>query len=146
MLARAVAEGVGVGLALCAIGLLSLFVRRVLLQRGGGTIDLSLRLRPGTAGRGWVLGVGRFEGDDLAWYRVFSLSPRARRRLSRRDLTVLERRPPRSEERRALPAGAVVLRCVSAAGEVEVALSPSATTGLLAWLEATPPGVTLPSA
>ena len=145
MLTQVVAELIGVIIGLFGLGLFSLYLRRVVLQRGGGTIDLSLRLKSATPGRGWVLGVGRFEGNELAWYRVFSLSPRPRRRLHRRDLTVLERREPRSEERRALPHGTVVLRLGARTGEVEVAMGNSAMTGLLAWLEATPPGATFPA-
>lgn len=145
MLAEVLAEVIGAVAALFGLGLLGLYLRRRLLQRGGGTVDMSYRLRGGVPGRGWVLGVGRYDGDDLLWYRVFSPSLRPRRRLSRRDLSVVERREPRSEERRALPHGLVVLRCSTSAGEVELALGRSATTGLLAWIEATPPGATLPA-
>jgi hypothetical protein len=108
-------------------------------------VALSLRLRPGAQGRGWVLGVGRFNGDALQWYRVFSLAMRPRRTLSRRDLVVLQRREPLGSERRSLLGGAVVLQCRNASGEVEIAMDRSATTGFLAWLEATPPGATLPA-
>ena len=81
------------------------------LQRRYGTIDLSLRLARKGNGRGWVLGVGRFEGDDLQWYRVFSLAPRPRRTLSRQTLEVRGRREPRGPETLALLAGAVVMEC-----------------------------------
>ena len=116
-----------------------------MLQRGGGTVDLSLRLKQGTHGRGWVLGVGRFDGDSLKWYRVFSLAMRPRRTLSRRDLRVVLRREPNGPERYALLSGAVVMECRSANGPVELAMEPSAVTGFLAWLEARPPGATLPA-
>lgn len=145
MLAEYVAEAIGALLGLFGLGLLGLYLRRVKLQRSGGTIDVSFHLREETPGRGWVLGVGRFHGDELHWYKVFSPSFRPRRRISRRGLTVLERREPRSEERRALPHGLVVLRCRTSQGEVELAMGASATTGFLAWLEATPPGATLPA-
>ena len=120
--------------------LLALAVRRRILQRGGGTIDLSLRLKPGGNGRGWVLGVGRFHGDDVQWYRVFSLSPRPRRTLSRRDLRAGASREPRGPETYALLSGAVVLECFGPQGKVELALGKGALTGFLAWLEAQPPG------
>ena len=29
-------------------------------------------------GRGWLLGLGRYSGDALEWFRIFSLSPRPR--------------------------------------------------------------------
>jgi hypothetical protein len=120
-------------------------VRRQLLHRGGGTIELSLQLKTPGHGRGWVNGVGRFAGDELQWYRVFSLSPRPRRSYSRRDLQVLTRRDPSGGEHRALLEGAVVMECDTASGRVDLAMSRSAVTGFLAWLEAVPPGATLPA-
>lgn len=120
--------------------------RRRLLQRGGGTVELSLRLKPRPRGRGWVLGIGRFVEDDLQWYRVFSLATGPRRTLSRRDLEVVRRREPEPAEAYALLKGAVVMECRSSDGPVELGMDPSAVTGFLAWLEARPPGATLPPA
>src|SRR4051794_39314576 len=145
MLATEVAESLGIAFVSVAAALMALAVRRRALSRGGGTVELSLRLKPASAGRGWVLGVGRFDGDALQWYRVFSLAMRPRRTLNRRDLAVLGRREPMVSERRALLSGAVVMECRSSAGPVDLAMGPSAVTGFLAWLEATPPGATLPA-
>ncbi|MDX6215341.1 MAG: hypothetical protein QOG99_925 [Frankiales bacterium] len=118
--------------------------RRRLLAREGGAIELSLRLKDRRHGGGWVLGVGRYAGDDLQWFRVFSLSPRPRRTLSRRDLQVRTRRQPKGAEALALLKGVEVIELVSSAGPVDIALDSSALTGFLAWLEARPPGATLP--
>ncbi len=122
----------------------AIVVRRRLLSKDGGAIELSLRLKPRSQGRGWVLGVGRFVGDDLQWFRVFSLALRPRRTLSRRDLEVRSRRVPRGSESLSLLKGAEVVELRSTLGVVEVALDRSAMTGFLAWLEARPPGATLP--
>ena len=47
------------------------------LSRHGGTFELSYRARAvARAGRGWLLGLGRYSGDSLEWFRIFSLSPR----------------------------------------------------------------------
>jgi hypothetical protein len=92
-----------------------------------------------------VLGVGRYNGDDLQWFRVFSLSPRPRRTLSRRDLQVTGRRQPKGPEALALLKGVEVIELRGPGGSVEIALDPSALTGFLAWLEARPPGATLPA-
>ena len=54
-------------------------IRRRLLSRHGGTFELSYRVRSEKAGRGWLLGLGRYSGDDLEWFRIFSLSPRPKR-------------------------------------------------------------------
>ena len=132
----------GLGLALLVV--IAGLLRRAGLQRAGGTVELSLRLKRPGHGRGWVNGVGRFVGDELQWYRVFSLSPWPRRRYSRRDLQVLIRREPSGAEHRALLDGAVVMECRAGDRPVELAMSCSAVTGFLAWLEARPPGATLP--
>ena len=133
------------GLLVLLLPLLSLAVRRRALQRGGGTVEVSLRLTARRPGAGWVLGVGRFAGDELQWYRVFSLAPRPRRTLSRRSLSVCRQRPPEGPERYALLDGAVVVECRSDGGPVVLAMDRSAVTGFLAWLESRPPGATLPS-
>jgi hypothetical protein len=70
---------------------------------------------------------------------------RPRRTLSRRDLRVVSQREPVGPERLALMSGHVVMECRSADGPVALAMGPSAVTGFLAWLEARPPGATLPA-
>ena len=129
---------------LAALLLLAVAVRRRWLQSAGGTVELSLRLKRLGHGRGWSAGVGFFDGDDLRWYRVFSLSPRPRRVLSRRQLEVVSRRAASEAERLALPDGAVVLSCAVPGGPVDLAMQPATVTGFLAWLESRPPGATLP--
>lgn len=131
-------------LAVAVALLLAVAARRRGLQAAGGTVEVSLRLKRPGHGRGWVNGVGRFVGDELRWYRIFSLSPRPRRVLSRRTLEVVRRRPPSGAENRALLDGAVVMECRVGDRPVELAMQPSAVTGFLAWLESRPPGATLP--
>src|SRR4051812_33109682 len=76
--------------ALVAVGLVALgllVLRRRFLSRRGGTFDCSLRLRPATnprTGQGWTLGIARYSGDTLEWYRVFSYALRPKRVLGRR--------------------------------------------------------------
>ena len=138
------AEIVVVLLLFTVVPFLAILIRRRMLGRRGGAVELSLRLKPRSQGRGWVLGIGRFAGDELQWFRVFSLSPRPRRTLSRRDLEVRSRRTPKGSEAMSLLKGATVVELRSAGGPVEIALDSSAMTGFLAWLEAQPPGATLP--
>jgi hypothetical protein len=134
------------GLVLAAaLLLLAVSIRRRWLSREGGAIDMSWRLKPRTHGRGWVLGVGRYDGDDLEWFRVFSLSTRPRRRLSRRDLQVVRRRSATGAEAMALIKGMEVVELRAAGARVEVGLEPSAITAFLAWLESRPPGATIPA-
>jgi len=137
---RGLEVGLVVAALVCVLPLVAIHVRRRVLQRSGGTIELSLQRRRLAHGRGWALGIGRFQGDELRWYRVFSLAPRPRATLCRRDLKVLRRRQPAGGETLALLDGAVVLHCENARGPVDLAMDPSAVTGFLAWLEAAPPG------
>ncbi|MCI0690111.1 MAG: DUF2550 domain-containing protein [Sporichthyaceae bacterium] len=132
--------------AVAAAGLLLLFAlaaRRIFLRRRVGTFDCSLRLTSGKSGkygRGWLFGLARYSGDGLAWYRVFSFSPRPRYVYPRRELTVRGQRKPTGPEAMALLSGAVVLECGVAGQRVELGMSPAAVTGFLAWLESAPPG------
>jgi hypothetical protein len=135
---------VGIVLVL-VLPFLAVSARRRVLSHSGGAIELSLRLKPRSQGRGWVLGVGRFVGDDLQWFRVFSLSPRPRRTISRREVAVQARRLPRGPESLALLKNVEIIELTSPGGLVEIALDGSALTGFLAWLEAQPPGATLPA-
>ncbi|GAA1749276.1 DUF2550 domain-containing protein [Luedemannella helvata] len=132
-------EGVCIGVGLALLALMLLFIRREVISRGGGTIEMYLRLNTFVPERGWSPGLGRFAGNHLRWYRIFSFAVRPRRVLSRGQLTVENRRAPEGEERLALPAGYVIVRCAGGAEPVEIALAESTLTGFLSWLESAPP-------
>ena len=136
----AVAVAVGV-VALC---LVLLALRRRVLLRPAGAIDMSMRTRFGRIGGGWALGVGRYAGDDLVWYRLFALTVKPARTLSRRELEVVGRRLPTGAESWAVQAGAVIVECRDDDGPVQLAMSAGAVTGFLSWLESAPPGFTVP--
>jgi len=130
------------GLLALALVLVAVYlvVRRRLLARYGGTFDLSVRLRAHHPGRGWVLGVGRYNNDALEWFRIFSLSLRPAQTYRRSKLEVGSRRSAEGAEEYALYDDAIVVECRYADQPVELAMTESALTGLLAWLEAAPPG------
>jgi hypothetical protein len=132
------AVGIGILALLCLLVLL--FIRRLVISRGGGTVDMSVRLTSSVAGRGWAVGTGRFVGRELRWYRMFSLAPGPGRVLFRPELTVLSKRSPDGPERLAMPADSVILRCSCGKDYVEIALAEAALAGFLSWLEASPPG------
>ena len=117
--------------------------RRALIERGGGTVDCGLR-RPGND-HPWRLGVASYQPDELRWHQVFGVLLRPDESFPRSTLTVVSRRPPDSHEANSLGPGMVVVEC--RAGEraepMELAMSESALTGLLAWLEAAPPATHL---
>lgn len=136
-------DSVGVVFGLLAVYGLALIVRRHLISRAGGTFELSFRARPERAGRGWVLGVGRYTGDTLEWWRIFSLSFRPKHSWRRSELGYAGRRQPDGGERMSLYADHVVVSCSSPEGSLELAMSPSSLTGFQAWLEAGPPGAAM---
>ncbi|GIM87443.1 DUF2550 domain-containing protein [Salinispora arenicola] len=139
-----IVEGIGIGVAVVVGALLILFVRRALVTRSGGIIRLSVRTSTILDGRGWAPGFGRFAGDELRWYRMFSFALRPRRTLSRKGLAVERRRLPEGQERFSMPADWIILRCTSHHAPVEIAMARSTVTGFLSWLEAAPPGAASP--
>jgi hypothetical protein len=118
----------------------ALIVRRRWLTRNGGTFEASYRARPSDSGGGWLLGVGRYAGDTLEWFRIFSLSPRPKRVWQRSTLTYVDRREPERVEQMSLYPGHVIIRCETPSGAVELALGPSSLMGFQSWLEGAPPG------
>lgn len=132
-------EAIGILILAVLLGLVAIFIRREVISRRGGTIDMNIRLSTFVAGRGWSPGVGRFSADELRWFRVFSLGLRPKRILSRQRLVVESRRAPEGAEKLAMPDGWVIVR-LNTGAPLEVALAESALTGFLSWLEAAPPG------
>jgi uncharacterized protein DUF2550 len=125
-------------LLLLALSAAVIAVRRFLLERGGGTIECGLRVSSGTGG--WRPGVASYHPDELYWYRALGILLRPRRVFARRSLSVISRRPAESAEARVLGAGRIVVELeTDSAGKVELAMTPEALTGFLAWLEASPP-------
>jgi hypothetical protein len=123
--------------------------RRFLLERGGATVECGLR-RPGES---WRLGVASYQLDEFRWYRIFGLSMRPEHAFPRRDLAVVSRRPATEDEVSILGPGRIVAQCRlgpeepggpdgtgPGPGSMDLALSESALTGLLSWLESAPPG------
>lgn len=136
-------EVIALVLVFAAAILFYLALRRWYLQRRGA-VDLSVRTRPGAGGRGWVLGVARYAGDDLVWYRVFSVLPGPARVLSRAALEIISRRIPDGSEAWAVQPGARILECTHAGNPVQLAMGEETLTGFLSWLESQPPGYTMP--
>ncbi|MDQ7905612.1 DUF2550 domain-containing protein [Phytohabitans sp. ZYX-F-186] len=134
-----VLEWIGIGVVILLAFVAVLFIRRALMA-GAGTIKLNLRVSTMLDGRGWSPGFGRFMGDELRFYRMFSLAIRPKRRLDRNGLVVERRRKPEGQELMSMPADWVILRCRSHQAPVEIAMAKSTVTGFLSWLEAAPPG------
>jgi len=137
------ADGAALLLVPLVVYAIALVVRRRWVTRNGGTFELSYRQDAGperSHGRGWVLGLGRYSGDTLEFFRIFSVLPRPMVVLDRADLRYTGQREPARSEVHALYAGHVIVSCRCADTGVELAMSADAVTGLRSWLEAAPPG------
>lgn len=123
------------------VPLVSLYARRRWLARQGGLFDCSLRLSTKTPGTGWVLGVARYTGDNLEWFRSFSLSLRPRLVFPRSQTRTGAQREPDPIESVLLYDDQRIVRMELTDGSSwELAMSVASLTGLLSWLESSPPG------
>ena len=118
-------------------------LRRLRALRSGG-VHAALRTRLDDSGKGWHLGVGRYQGDEFVWFRVLSLRPGPDRVISRSALEIADRRDPSGPELYSMPPSSRVLRFrdrdAGTEPDVEIAMGPDALTGFLSWLESAPPG------
>lgn len=132
---------VGAVLLLVAVLLVWFTIRRLRALRSGG-VHAALRTRLDDAGKGWHLGVGRYQGDEFVWFRVLSMRPGPDRVISRSALEIADRRDPSGPELYSMPPSSHVLRFREAGSgvDVEIAMGPDALTGFLSWLESAPPG------
>ncbi|MBA3743098.1 DUF2550 domain-containing protein [Sporichthya sp.] len=126
-------------LALVGLAMLALTVRRLALQRPVGTFACSLRLGEHPDGDGWSYGIGRYHGDRVEWFPIFSLAWKPRHLLTRRRLVVRHRREPAPMETHSIPVGSVVMVCSLGEDSLELAMSHGALTGFLSWAESAPP-------
>lgn len=118
-----------------------LATRRRWLSRQGGLFDCSLRLSTKTPGAGWALGVARYSGDNLEWFRVFSPSLRPRQIFPRSITSAGDQRDPDAIEAVMLSDDQRIVNLELADGKSwELSMSNASLTGLLSWLESAPPG------
>lgn len=128
-------------LVVCVVLLLvGLLVRRWLLTRSGVTFEMSVNPSEVPDSVGWMLGLAVYGENDLAWFRTFSLSWRPRYRFVRGDVLIDGRREPVGHEVHAIHAGHLIVGTKNASGINQFAMSANALTGLLSWLESSPPG------
>jgi Protein of unknown function (DUF2550) len=109
--------------------------------RSGGTAGI-MRDMPAVGGHGWRHGVIRYRGGEAAFYRLSSLRLWPDRRLSRRGVEIVARRPPRGDEFDIMTDENVVLELRDSTQErrsgYEIALDQGALTAFLSWLESRP--------
>lgn len=132
---------VGIGLLLCiVIPLVWWYARRAWLARSGGIFACDLNLGDAAHPR-WVLGLARYSGEHLEWFRA--MSPRLRPHCVFRRSTTTARSAGSSKDPESLGQRVLHLEArTSGESKVwELAMDVDSATGLLAWLEAAPPSV-----
>ncbi len=77
-------------LALAVAAAAGIAIRRILLERGGGTVECGLRRSPEQS---WRLGLAAYQPAELRWYDAFGVLLRPRAVFARRALSVESRRP-----------------------------------------------------
>lgn len=109
--------------------------------RQGGTAAI-MRDMPAVGGHGWRHGVIRYRGGEAAFYRLSSVRLWPDRRLSRRGVEIVSRRPPRGDEFDIMTDEIVVLGLYDTSQDrrrdFEIALDRGARTAFLSWLESRP--------
>jgi Protein of unknown function (DUF2550) len=118
-------------LALALIALALIIARQRHMLHSAGGIPLAAR-----RGNRWLYGVGRYDGDELQWYRAIGVGTRPTRVLRRTNLHVLSRRAPAPQELGSLPTSAVIVELRDPTGDITIALADGAFTGFVSWLEA----------
>jgi hypothetical protein len=123
------------------IGLLLLVVLALsfrLWKLGRRGTPAILRDTPAVGGHGWRHGVIRYRGDEARFYRLSSFRLWPDRRLSRRGLEIMSRRPPRGDEFDLMTEEIVVLELQDQQRGYEMALDRGALTAFLSWVESRP--------
>lgn len=118
-----------------------LWLRRRWLSRTGGTFACSLRRTRRNRGSRWVLGVARYRHQELQWFPAFSLSLWPSQRFDRGAVRAGSQRIPNPDEALDLLEGQRVVGLEGPPEGIELAMAPDSLTGLLSWLEASPPGM-----
>lgn len=128
--------------ALVLLPFVLLYLRRRWLTGQGGLFDCAYRLSEKTPGSGWVLGMARYRGENLEWFRAFSLSLRPKKVFPRVVMAYVHQRPPAGLEAIALfeEALIVTLRDRVTGGLSSLSMSRDEVLALMSWLESAPPG------
>lgn len=119
-----------------------LYLRRRWLTGQGGLFDCAYRLREDATGAGWVLGVARYRGENLEWFRSFSLSMRPKMVFPRALTSYVHQRSPVGLEAIALfeDSMIVTLRDRVSGRTSALSMAPEEVLALMSWLESAPPG------
>ena len=112
----------------------AILARQRYMLRSTGAVPLAMQ-----RGVRWLYGVGRYDGEELRFYRALGWGTRPTRVLRRGRVSVVGRRAPYESERGSLPSTVVVVECRTEGDTVAFAIGESAFTGFVSWLESSAP-------
>ena len=128
--------------AMCLLPFALLYARRRWLTGQGGLFDCASRIENGSSGGDWVLGLARYRGEHLEWFRVFSFSLKPSRVFQRGVVVYEAQRASNGAESDVLFDGSRIVTVLDRATcrEHSLAMSTENAMALTSWLEAAPPG------
>ncbi len=124
-------------LVIIAVLAVMLAAWRFFTLRSRGTMVI-LRQLPQSGVHGWRHGSLRYNGNDLEYFKLRSLSPMADLIVHRLSVELLDRREPTSEEAVFMSEGTNIVRIKSKNDEIELGLDSHGEMALTAWLESAP--------
>ena len=129
-------------IAVAMLPFVLLYLRRRWLTGQGGLFDCAWQLHEDAPGGGWVLGVARYRGETLEWFRAFSMSLRPAVVLHRFSTAYVHQRIPQGVEAIALfdDSPIVTVRDRVTGKTSALSLAREEVLALLSWLESAPPG------
>lgn len=125
------------GLVIVAVSAVLLAAWRFFTLHSRGTTVI-LRELPQSGVHGWRHGSFRYNGNDLEYFKLRSLSPMADLILNRLSVTLLDRRDPAADEAVFMSQGLKILHIKSKNDQIELALDAHGEMAFTAWLEAAP--------
>lgn len=125
--------------ALVVIAVLAVLLAawRFFTQRSRGTVVIMRRL-PNEGTHGWRHGSLRYNGDDLEYFKLRSLSPMADLILNRQDTALVERREVSEAETEFMPTHIHILEITCHGDRYEMGIGGPGEMAFTAWVEAAP--------
>jgi len=123
-------------IAIAVLAVLLAIWRFLTLRSRGQTI--LLRRLPANGAHGWRHGTIRYNGDDLEYFKLRSISPMADQVFNRQHLDFHEPRALTEEEKAFMSDNFSVATLCDDGTHYEVALDPHGLMALTAWVESAP--------
>lgn len=114
--------------------MIAILARQRQMLRTDGAVPIAMQ-----RGTRWLYGVGRYVGGELRFYRAIGAGTRPNRVLRQGRVEVVAHRAPLPTEQGSLPATAVIVEGRADGEPFALAISESAYTGFVSWLESSAP-------